>query len=149
MYTPVDGLTPEQNTLLALSNELVSELQAADLYVFGIPMYNFGVPSVFKAYIDQVVRAGVTFNPANYEGLLIKKNMVVVTARGGGGYGPGEARESYNAQDPAIRAAFGLMGVTDIEFIHLDNLMRGDEVKDASLANARVKIAALTSAGIK
>ena len=149
MYTPADRLTPQQNALLALSNELVSELQAADLYVFGIPMYNFGVPSVFKAYMDQVVRAGVTFNPANYAGLLKNKKMVVVTARGGGGYGPGEARETYNAQDPAIRAAFGLMGVTDIEFVHLDNLMRGDEVKDASLANARIKIAALASAGTK
>ncbi len=84
--------TPEQNAALALSDELVGELQAADLYVFGIPMYNFNVPSVFKAYIDQVVRAGVTFNPSNYEGLLKNKKMVVVTARGGGGYGPGEAR---------------------------------------------------------
>lgn len=149
MYTPAEARTPEQNEALSLSDELVGELQSADLYVFGIPMYNFNVPSVFKAYIDQVVRAGVTFNPANYEGLLKNKKMVVVTARGGGGYGPGEARELYNAQDPAIRAAFGLMGVTDIEFIHVDNLMRGDEVKAASLANASVKIAALTSAGKK
>ncbi len=149
VYTPAETRTSEQNALLTLSEELIGELKAADLYVFGIPMYNFNVPSVFKAYIDQIVRPGETFNPANYEGLLKNKKMVVVTARGGGGYGPGEAREAYNAQDPAIRAAFGLMGVTDLEFIHLDNLSRGDEVKETSLANARVKIAALTSAGTK
>jgi len=149
MYTPAPARTPEQTSLLTLSDELIGELKAADLYIFGIPMYNFGVPSVFKAYIDQVVRAGETFSPSNYSGLLENKKMVVVTARGGGGYGPGEAREAYNAQDPSIRSAFGLMGVTDIEFIHLDNLMRGDEVKETSLANARVKIAALTSAGLK
>ena len=44
--------------------QLIAELSAADVYVFGIPMYNFSVPGVFKSYIDQVVRAGVTFDPA-------------------------------------------------------------------------------------
>ena len=70
MYTPAEARTPEQKAALALSDELIGELQAADLYVFGIPMYNFSVPSVFKAYIDQVVRAGRDVQPANYEGLL-------------------------------------------------------------------------------
>ena len=145
MYTPAESRTPAQVEALKLSDELIGELQAADVYVFGIPMYNFGVPSVFKAYIDQVIRAGVTFNPANYSGLLLNKKLFVVTARGGSGYGPGEAREAYNVQDPAIRAAFGLAGVVDQTFIHVNNTSRGDETA-AALAAAREQIQTLVSA---
>ena len=145
MYTPAESRTPAQVEALKLSDELIGELKSADIYVFGVPMYNFGVPSVFKAYIDQVIRAGETFNPANYSGLLTGKKLFVVTARGGGGYGPGEARESYNVQDPAIRAAFGLAGVTDQTFIHVNNTSRGDETP-AALAEARAQIKTLTAA---
>ncbi len=146
MYTPAEQRTPEMNAEIALSDQLIAELFAADVYVFGIPMYNFSVPGVFKSYIDQVVRAGVTFDPATYTGLLLNKKAVVVTARGGGGYGPGEAREAYNVQDPVVRNAFGLMGVTDIEFVHVNNTARGEDEVNGALAEAREKITALVSA---
>lgn len=144
MYTPVDSRTPEQIELLKLSDEMITELKSADIYVFGIPMYNFGVPSVFKAYIDNVARAGETFNPATYEGLLKNKKLFVVTARGGGGYGPGEAREAYNSQDPTIRNVFGFLGVSDVAFIHVNNTNRGEE-SVAALAEAREQIKTLTA----
>lgn len=96
MYTPANARTAAQNETLALSDKLIAELFAADVYVFGVPMYNFSVPGVFKSYIDLVVRANATFDPATYTGLLLNKKAVVVTARGGGGYGSGEAREAYN-----------------------------------------------------
>ncbi len=146
MYTPEADRTAEQKAELTLSDEMVAELFAADTYVMGIPMYNFGVPGVFKSYIDQVARANETFNPATYEGLLKGKKAIVVTARGGGGYGPGEAREAYNVQDPTVRNVFGFLGVTDIEFIHINNTARGEDVANGSLAEARAKIAALVGA---
>jgi len=145
MYTPAESRTPAQVEALRLSDELIGELQAADVYVFGIPMYNFGVPSVFKAYIDHVARAGVTFNPANYQGLLTDKKMFAVTARGGGGYGPGEAREAYNVQDPTIRNVFAFLGVTDTTFIHVNNTSRGNETP-AALAAAREQVKTLAGA---
>ncbi len=144
MYTPAEARTPAQVEILKLSDELIGELQAADVYVFGIPMYNFGVPSVFKAYIDQIARVGVTFSPA-YEGLLKNKKLFVVTARGGGGYGPGEARESYNFQDPYVRAVFSFVGVTDQTHIHINNTARGDE-SASSLTAAREQIKTLAGA---
>jgi len=144
MYTPAESRTPAQVEALKLSDELIGELQAADVYVFGIPMYNFSVPSVFKAYIDRIARVGVTFSPS-YEGLLKNKKVIFVTARGGGGYGPGEARESYNLEDPYLRAAFSFVGVTDQTYIHVNNTSRGDETP-ASLAAARAQIKALTGA---
>ena len=144
MYTPAEARTPFQVETLKLSDELIGELQAADIYVFGVPMYNFSVPSVFKAYIDQIARVGVTFTPA-YEGLLKNKKAIFVTVRGGGGYGPGEAREAYNFQDPYLRSVFAFVGVTDQTFIHVNNTARGGET-DAVLADAREQIKTLAGA---
>ncbi len=146
IYTPVEARTADQRGTLVLSDELIGELQAADMYVFGIPMYNFSVPAVFKAYIDQVARVGVTFTP-QYEGLLKNKKVVFVTARGGGGYGPGEARESYNFEDPFLRTVFSFLGVTDQTFIHVNNTSGGDDIVNGSLATARAKIQEVVSAG--
>jgi FMN-dependent NADH-azoreductase len=148
MYTPAEARTPEQRSLLALSDELVAELRAADLYVFGVPMYNLSVPAVFKAYVDQIVRANETWDTDTHEGLLKNKKAVFLTARGGGGYGPGGAREAYNFEDPYLRAAFGFVGVTDQTFIHVNNTMRGDDVVNGSLDEARGQIQALVAASV-
>lgn len=143
MYTPEAARTAEQKATLAFSDELIAELFAADTYVFGIPMYNFSIPGVFKSYIDQVARVGETWSMDPFGGLLKNKKAIVVTARGGGGYGPGEAREAYNVQDPTVRNVFGFLGVTDIEFIHVNNTAGGDDVTNGALAEARAKVAAL------
>ena len=143
MYTPEEARTPEQKELLKLSDELVDELFAADVYVFGVPMYNFGVPAVLKAYIDYVARANRTFNPATYEGLLKNKKAIIVSAHGGAGYGPGQERESYNQLVPTLRGVLGFMGVTDVEFISVEGTSAPDEVKAPILAKARAKIAEL------
>jgi FMN-dependent NADH-azoreductase len=57
-YTPEAARTPQQKELLAVSEMLLAELEQADQYVFGVPMHNFGVPSVLKLWIDQIVRVG-------------------------------------------------------------------------------------------
>ena len=144
MSTPAEARTPGQAEALKLSDELTGELQAADVYVFGIPMYNLSIPSVFKAYIDRIARVGVTFSPS-YEGLLKNKKAIFVTSRGGGGYGPGEARETYNFEDPYLRAIFNFVGVTDHTYIHVNNTLRGDEVA-SSVAAAREQIKTLAGA---
>ncbi len=146
MYTPAEARTAEQNQVLALSDELIAELFAADMYVIGVPMYNFTVPGIFKSYIDQITRAGVTFDPSTYTGLLPNKKVVFVTARGGGGYGSGEAHEAYNVQDPLLKNVFGLMGVNDMGFIHVNNTSGGEDVVNGALAEAREKIAAIAKA---
>jgi FMN-dependent NADH-azoreductase len=116
-YTPSNKLTDEQRKLLEQSDQLISELSAADVYVFGVPMYNFSVPAVFKAYIDLVVRAGKTFS---YEGgrpkeLLDNKRLFVITSSGGD-YSS-EPMKSMDFVEPYVRAIMNFMGVTDITFI--------------------------------
>ena len=146
MYTPEENQTPEQKELLKLSDELIAELFAADIYVFGVPMYNFGVPAVFKAYIDYVARANKTFNPATYEGLLKNKKAIVVSAHGGAGYGPGQERESYNQLVPTLRGVLSFMGVTDVEFVSVEGTAGPAEKQAPILDAARAKVAELAKA---
>ncbi len=148
MYTPAEARTPEQKAVLKLSDELIAELKAADVYVFGIPMYNFGVPAVFKAYIDYVARVNETWNGATHEGLLKNKKAIVVSAHGGAGYGPGQERESYNQLVPTLRSVLGFMGVTDVEFVSVEGMAPHlpEEKRAQVVAAAREKIKALAGA---
>ena len=140
MYTPAEARTTEQKEVLALSDELIAEMKAADVYVFGVPMYNFGVPAVFKAYIDYVARANETFNPATYEGLLKNKKAYVVSAHGGAGYGPGQERESYNQLVPTLRGVLAFLGVTDVEFVSVEGTSAPEEKRAPMMAAAREQI---------
>lgn len=122
-YTPPEQRTPELTTALQTSDELVDEFLAANVCVFGIPMYNFSVPSTFKAYIDQIVRVGRTFgvDTNGFRGLASGRQIVVITARGGN-FRPGTPFSAYDHQEPYLRTVFGFMGITDVQFIHADRL---------------------------
>lgn len=130
----------------------MDEFLAADLYIIGIPMYNFCVPSTFKAYIDQIVRPRRTFvfepedatNP--YKPLVLGKKMFIMTARGDSGFGSGERNEKLNYQDPYLRTIFGFLGITDISFISVENDEFGGTSLAQSIANAQAKIAELVAA---
>jgi FMN-dependent NADH-azoreductase len=122
---------------LELSNELVDELLASDVIVIGAPMYNFSIPSTLKAWIDQIVRPGRTFDSATYQGLATGKQVFVLTARGGGGYGPGQPMEAMNFQDPYLKAVMGFIGITDISFVHDEKTVAGESDLANSLEAAR------------
>ena len=117
-YTPEDARTPAQRELLSTSDALVAELQAADEYVFGVPMHNFGIPSVLKLWIDVIARAGKTFSYANGtpEGLLKGKKVTFLVAAGGT-YDANTAMESFNFVEPYLRTVFGFLGIKDLTFI--------------------------------
>lgn len=148
-HTPPEQRTPELWQAIQFSDELIDELLAADIYVMGVPMYNYSIPSVLKAYIDQIVRVGRTFNfdPENlenpYQPLVLGKKMFVITARGAAGYGMGEHYEMLNYQDPYLSAIFGLIGITDINFIAVENEELGGAGLANSIAIARTRIAQL------
>ncbi|HIK39473.1 FMN-dependent NADH-azoreductase [Thermoleptolyngbya sp. M55_K2018_002] len=150
-YTPPDQRTPELWEAIHLSDRLVDELLAADICIIGVPMYNFSVPSTMKAYIDQIVRIGRTFeftpeNPENpYKALVQNKKMFIITSRGISGYGPGEKYEMLNYQDPYLRAVFGFIGITDITFIAVENEESGERSLAESIAKARTQIAQLAA----
>ena len=129
--------TPEMQAAIASSEQLIAEVFASDIIVMGAPMYNFSIPAPLKAYIDQIVRAGRTFTYPGYQGLVTGKKMFVLTARGGGGYGPGEAMESVNFQDPYLKAVFGFIGITDVTFVHDEKTAAGDSELPRSMEMVR------------
>ena len=117
-YTPDDARTTEQRSLLALSDSLIADLQAADEYVLGVPMHNFSIPSTLKLWIDQIARVNKTFSYATGSpvGLLTgKKATIVITS--GGKYDAGTAMASFNFVEPYLRTVFGFLGVTDTTFL--------------------------------
>jgi len=137
-------LTPAQRSYLGTSDKLIEELQAADTVVIGAPMYNFIIPSSLKAWIDQVVRMGKTFSygPNGRQGLLEKKKVVIITARGGA-YEKGTAGEAYDFQEPYLRHILGFIGLTDVTFIHAEK-QSGKEA-GTSLAAAAERIGEIAS----
>lgn len=137
-FSPKEQLTPELKSAIKISDELIDEFLAAKVCVFGVPMYNYSIPANFKAYIDQIVRVGRTFSATanGYEGLVKdQKKILFVTARS-----ISYENSPLDFQEPYLKAVFELIGITNITFIHANNLAMGDEARQKSLAEARNKI---------
>jgi FMN-dependent NADH-azoreductase len=151
-FTPPEQRTPELWEAIRVSDQLVDEFLAADVYVIGVPMYNFSVPGAFKSYIDQIVRVGrtVAFEPDDavnvFKPLVLGKKMFIVEARGDSGFQPGGRYENMNYHDPYLVTVFGFMGITDITFVHVENDEYGGQKLAASIEAARTKIAELSAA---
>jgi FMN-dependent NADH-azoreductase len=118
VYTPEAARTPQQKELLSLSDSLLAELEQADEYVFGVPMHNFGVPSVLKLWIDQIFRVGRAFSYADGKpkGLIVGKKATFIIATGGM-YDAQTQMASFNFVEPYLRSVFSFLGVTDATFL--------------------------------
>lgn len=141
--------TTADNQVLELSDELVQELKDASIYVLGVPMHNWSIPSGLKAYIDQVMRINETWKfysgkpDGHYVGLLENKKMYILSSRGDNGYEVGEFNAHMNFQTTYLRHIFGIMGVKDIDIISLNNEEYGDERFVTSQEIVHQKIAQL------
>lgn len=137
--TPAEGRTPEQRAIVSYSDTLIAELQATDVVVFAVPMYNFSVPSTLRAYFDHIARAGVTFRYTadGPEGLLKGKETYVFITRGG------IYPQAADTQTAYLRQFLGFVGLTQIRFVYAEGTALGAEPREQSLANARREIASL------
>lgn len=150
-FTQPKAREPWMHEVLAESDALVDELLAADLIVAGVPMYNFGVPAGFKAWIDNIVRVGRTFGfdrsrPGQpYWPMLTEmhKRLVVLGARGDHGYEPGERLAQANHVEPHLRTVFGYLGIEELHGIAAEYDEFADERLQASLVQAEQRIEAL------
>jgi FMN-dependent NADH-azoreductase len=141
--TPPNLLTDAQKSALFLSDELLAELFAADTLIIAAAMINFGIPSSLKAYIDYLVRPGVTFRyGANGpEGLVKGKKAYFVVARGGiYTQGPMQA---LNFQDTYLRATLGFIGIVDVEVIVVEGVAFGPDVAEKALNAALARVDAI------
>ena len=134
---------------LAFSDELVAELQGHDLLLISTPMHNFSVPSGLKAWIDQIVRLGLTFNHtldngvAQYEPLVHGKKALIVTSRGGFGFGPGGELEALNHADTLLRTALGFIGITDVTVVAAEGEESAERTFEISVAEAEQRLLTL------
>ena len=138
-FTPADDRSDAQREILALSDELVAELQEADTIVIGAPIYNFSIPATLKAWLDQVARAGLTFNYTENGpvGLLTGKRAVIVAASGGTPVGA-----DFDYAVPYLRHMLGFIGITDVEIVAADQQAIDAE---GSMAKAKDAVAALAA----
>lgn len=136
--TPSEQQSDAEKAALARSNQLTDELLAADVLVLAAPMYNFAIPSTLKAWLDHVLRAGLTFKYTDTgpQGLLTGKRAFVLTARGGI-----YAGSALDHQEPYLRQALAFIGIHDVQFIHAEGLNLGAEFSEKGLAKAKAKLA--------
>ena len=148
-YTDAAKRTPEQNAALAVSDQLIGELEAADEVVIGVAMHNFSIPASLKLWIDQVVRSGRTFSYASGgpKGLLSGKKATVLSASGGV-YEAGTPAGALNHADPYLRTVLGFIGVTDVTSLSAggaNRLMGGSVSREAFLKPTLERVRALAA----
>ena len=143
LFTPADKRTSEQAARVAQDDALISEIQAADVVVLGVPMYNFGVSGQLKNWIDAISRAQVTFRyTANGpEGLLKGKKIYIVLTRGGL-----YRNTPSDTQVPYLQTVFRFLGMTDVQFVYAEGLAMGPEALENALASAHAQIDELAAA---
>jgi FMN-dependent NADH-azoreductase len=137
LFTPAEKRSDEHVARVALDDALIAELQAADIVVLGVPMYNFGVPAQLKNWIDAISKAQVTFRyTANGpEGLLKGKKVYVALTRGGL-----YRNTPADTQVPYLKTIFSFLGLTDVQFVYAEGLAMGPEAEQKALASAHEQI---------
>lgn len=138
-YTPEGDRTPAMRHALESSERLIDEVLVADKIVIGVSMVNFGIPPVLKAWIDQVVRVGRTFQAHPLQGLARGKQAVLVVSAGGD-YTEGSPIAHLDAAVPQLRAVLGFIGITDVTVLRIV-ANGGDELLETSFAKARAVLA--------
>lgn len=143
-FTPERQREAWMGTCLAESDALTAELIAADVIVVGTPMYNFGMPAALKAWLDNVVRIGLTFgfDPSRGDDPYIRllaerpRHVVVLSSRGGHGMEPGGPLAHMNHLEPHLRTAFGFIGLDHVESIAVEHEEEGGDRLATSFAAA-------------
>lgn len=135
-FTPKDARSQIQHQRLAGSDVLIEEIITADTLIIGVPIYNFGIPAALKAWIDQITRVTRTFEYAasGPRGLLINKTAYLIITSGGTKSG-----SEIDFATGYMRYILGFVGITNVEIIPADQLMRNE---NTSLDRAKNLIAA-------
>lgn len=145
--TPAADRTPAQAALVADAQAILDEFMAADAVVIGVPMYNFGIPSQLKSWIDHLAVAGVTFRygETGAEGLAGGKRLILASARGGF-YGAETPLASWQHQESYLRTFFTFIGIPEVEVIHAEGGNISPDLKAKALEGALAHAAGLNLA---
>ncbi|WP_428232747.1 FMN-dependent NADH-azoreductase [Flavobacterium sp.] len=136
LFTPADYLNEEEKKSITFSNNLLKQLQAADIIVIGAPLYNFTIHSALKAWIDHITRPGVTFGYSEDGrpiGLVTGKKVYIAMSSGGVySEGPGQVNDFVV---PYLKAFLGFLGMTDLTAFRAEGL-KVSELKEHAMKKA-------------
>lgn len=138
--TPAAERSAEQQALAAHSDDLIAKVQAADAVIFGVPMYNFALPSQLKALLDRLARAGITFKytETGPVGLLQDKPVIFALARGGV-----YANTPADSQVPFLKTFFNFIGLTQLHFVYAEGLNMGPDAAEKGISAAQQQLTEL------
>lgn len=141
-YTPPEQRNAQALAAIKASDQAVDELLSTDILVIGAPMWNFNVPSVLKAWIDHIVRAGRTFafGPEGLKSLVTGKKVYLVLSTGSV-YSEGPMK-AMDFQEPYLKAVLGFLGMTDVEVIKAEGT-NDPTASGKALEKARVRVSQL------
>jgi FMN-dependent NADH-azoreductase len=117
---------------------LIEHFLSADAYLISTPMWNLSIPYALKYYIDCIIQPGYVFRydeVGHVVPLVLGKKMICVTSRGGD-YGPASPMHAFDFQEPYLRAIFGLIGITDVEFINAEPMDVTPDLREAAVSAA-------------
>ena len=131
---PLEQQSDALRAAAAERDAVVDELLAADVIIVGAPMYNFGIPSQLKAWIDALAIAGKTFayGVSGPKGLLGGKRVIVASTRGNL-YSEGNVYASFDHQEQHLRSFFTFLGITDFEVVRAEGLKLSDDINRSSM----------------
>lgn len=134
-FTPKENHTPEMSEAIKHSDQAIAELLNADVIIIDVPMYNFGIPSTLKAWVDHIARAGLTFRYTEQgpEG-LVKNKKVYLAISTGGVYSEG-IMKAYDFTEPYLRTVLGFLGMTDLTAFRVEGVNM-PALKDDALEKA-------------
>ncbi len=142
LFTAPEKRNAEQAARVAIDDELIAEVQRADVLVIGAPMYNFGVTVQLKSWLDAISRARVTFRytESGQEGLLKNKKVIVALARGG------TYKDSpLDTQVPFLKTMLAFLGMTDVQFVYVEGVAYGPEAVLEAQADAESQVDTILS----
>jgi FMN-dependent NADH-azoreductase len=145
-YTPPPERTAEMRATLVESETLIAELLAADRLLLALPIYNFGVPSTFKAWVDNIVRVDRTFSfdSATFTfGPLATGKRALAIVSSAADYRAGSPMAPLDHLTPYVRAIFGFIGIADVRFVYAPNQLAPPEVRAEVMAGAKRELTAL------
>ena len=144
-YSLMHGESPSASERSAWQEveRLFKRFDAADKYLFSVPMWNFGLPYVLKHYIDVITQPGLAWSfdaaSGSYSGLV--KGKVAVVYSSGGAYHAGSGAEAFDLQKPAFENWLAFIGVTDVSRIVVAGTLFGTEAAaaatDAAISEAQ------------
>lgn len=129
---------------VAIATQVMREFLAADIIVLGAPMYNFGISSQLKAWIDRISVAGQSFSYGSNGpvGLAGGKTVYILSGRGSV-FSHGGPMASFDHQEPYLRRLFGFLGIDDVRFVRAEGVGMGPDARRRAITDAREAIAAL------